>query len=71
MKATVVYGAGHVRAAEALDPTIQQPTDATVRIAACRMRARDLWPYKSLPALANGRRIGHELYGIVRRPTRR
>jgi hypothetical protein len=34
MKATVVYGAGDVRVEEVPDPTIQQPTDAIVRVVA-------------------------------------
>ncbi|MFF4345939.1 zinc-dependent alcohol dehydrogenase family protein [Streptomyces sp. NPDC001530] len=65
MKATVMYGAGDVRVEEVPDPTIQQPTDAIVRVVAGCVCGSDLWPYKSLPASSSGRRMGHEFLGVI------
>lgn len=32
MRATVMYGAGDVRVEDVPDPTLQEPTDAVVRV---------------------------------------
>ncbi|MGW1887183.1 zinc-dependent alcohol dehydrogenase family protein [Streptomyces sp. NPDC001970] len=65
MKAIVLYGAGDVRVEEVPDPTIQQPTDAIVRVVAGCVCGSDLWPYQTLPASGSGRRMGHEFLGVI------
>jgi len=65
MLATLMYGAGDVRVETVPNPTIQQPTDAIVRIVAGCICGSDLWPFASRPASADGSRMGHEFVGIV------
>jgi len=60
-----MYGAGDVRVETVPNPTIQEPTDAIVRIVAGCICGSDLWPYASKPATATGARMGHEFVGIV------
>jgi threonine dehydrogenase-like Zn-dependent dehydrogenase len=65
MRATVMYGAGDVRVEDVPDPTLRERTDAVVRVLASCICGSDLWPYGSMPATEQGRRMGHEFLGVV------
>jgi threonine dehydrogenase-like Zn-dependent dehydrogenase len=65
MKATFMYGAGDVRVETVADPTIQQPTDAIVRVVRACVCGSDLHPYHSMEQSDLGRPMGHELVGVV------
>ncbi|MGO2748946.1 MAG: zinc-binding dehydrogenase [Pseudoclavibacter sp.] len=65
MKATFMYAAGDVRVETVADPTIQQPTDAIVRVTQACICGSDLHPYHSMQASEQGAPMGHELIGIV------
>lgn len=65
MRATYIYGAGDVRVIDAPDPTIQQPTDALVRVVRACVCGSDLHPYHSMPSSTDGSPIGHEFIGVV------
>ena len=65
MRATFMYGAGDVRVEEVPDPTIQQPTDAIVRVVLSCVCGSDLHPYRSMPTSGTGVPIGHEFLGVV------
>ncbi|MEU9211300.1 zinc-dependent alcohol dehydrogenase family protein [Streptomyces sp. NPDC048415] len=65
MRATLMYTAQDVRVEDVADPTIQQPTDAVVRIVLSCVCGSDLWPYKSLASTDNPRHMGHEFIGVV------
>ena len=65
MRATLIYGAGDVRVEHVPDPKLQEPTDAVVRVVRSCICGSDLWPYGSMPASDEGRRIGHEFLGVV------
>ena len=65
MRAALMYGAGDVRVETVPNPTLQEPTDAIVRIIAGCICGSDLWPYASRPESAEGSRMGHEFVGIV------
>lgn len=65
MKATFMYGAGDVRIVTVPDPVIQAPTDAIVRTVRACICGSDLHPYHSLPKMAEGQSMGHELIGVV------
>lgn len=65
MKATFMYAAGDVRVETVADPTIQQPTDAIVRVTQACICGSDLHPYHSMQASEHGSPMGHELIGIV------
>ena len=65
MRATVYHGKGDVRVENVPDPTIQQPTDAIVRITHACICGSDLWFYRGLDDWQPGWRTGHEWMGIV------
>ncbi|SFQ24795.1 Threonine dehydrogenase [Amycolatopsis arida] len=65
MRATVIYGAGDVRVTDVPDPKLVEPTDALVRVTHSCICGSDLWPYKSMPRVEEGQRIGHEFLGVV------
>jgi len=67
MRATIMYAAGDVRVETVADATIQQPTDAVIRITRACICGSDLWPYHDLTpdAAPGGRPMGHEAIGIV------
>lgn len=65
MKATLIYGAGDIRVEEVPDPTLQNATDAIVRITHACICGSDLWPYRSREQTEQGDRIGHEFIGVV------
>lgn len=60
-----MYGAGDVRVETVPDPTIQQPTDALLRITHACICGSDLWPYKKMAPSPTGRRMGHEFIGLM------
>jgi threonine dehydrogenase-like Zn-dependent dehydrogenase len=60
-----MYGAGDVRVESVPNPTIQQPTDAIVRIVAGCICGSDLWPFASRDATEEGSRMGHEFVGVI------
>jgi threonine dehydrogenase-like Zn-dependent dehydrogenase len=65
MRGTVMYAAGDVRIESIPDPTIQEPTDAVIRITRACICGSDLWPYKTLQASDGARVMGHEAIGVV------
>jgi threonine dehydrogenase-like Zn-dependent dehydrogenase len=65
MRATLMYGAGDVRVEDVPDPTLREPTDAVVRVLRSCICGSDLWPYGSMPASEQARRMGHEFLGVV------
>ena len=65
MKATIMCGAGDVRVEDVSDPVLREPTDAVVRVVRSCICGSDLWPYGSMPAAEQGRRMGHEFLGVV------
>ena len=66
MKALVYHGPGKKSWEEAPKPTIQKPTDAVVKILLTTICGTDLHIMKGdLPAVTDGRIIGHEGVGII------
>jgi threonine dehydrogenase-like Zn-dependent dehydrogenase len=65
MRATLMYRAGDVRVEEVRDPALAEPTDALLTIRYACICGSDLWPYKELPPVEPGRRMGHEAIGVV------
>ena len=65
MKATVYYAPGDVRVETVPDSTIQQPTDAIVKITHACICGSDLWFYRGADEWKPGWRTGHEWMGIV------
>ena len=66
MKAVVWHGKRDVRVDNVPDPTIQEPTDAIVRITSTNICGSDLHLYEVLsPFMTEGDILGHEPMGIV------
>ncbi len=65
MRGTVMYAAGDVRIENVPDPTIQEPTDAVIRVTRACICGSDLWPYKTLQPSDGARVMGHEAIGVV------
>src|SRR3954453_6931536 len=65
MQATMLYGPGDVRFEQLPDPTIIQPTDAVIRMAATCVCGSDLWPYRGLQPIKGPTPMGHEYCGVV------
>ena len=67
MKQAILYGPGDVRIEERAEPTIIQPTDAIIRLAATCICGSDLWPYRAIGVDPNAEPapMGHEYCGIV------
>ncbi|MEX3686852.1 zinc-dependent alcohol dehydrogenase [Paraburkholderia sp. BR14263] len=66
MKAVVFHGIGDIRLDTVPDPTIQQPTDAIVRITSSAICGTDLHMVRgTLGGMKPGTVLGHEAVGIV------
>ncbi|MER7073211.1 zinc-dependent alcohol dehydrogenase family protein [Terrabacter sp. NPDC000476] len=65
MRATTIHAPGDIRLSEVPDPTIEEPTDAIVRVVAGCICGSDLWPYRGANPIEAGSTIGHEAVGVV------
>jgi threonine dehydrogenase-like Zn-dependent dehydrogenase len=65
MRATVMHAPGDVRVEDRDRPTVVEPTDAVIRLAAACVCGSDLWPYRGVETLDGPRAMGHEYVGIV------
>jgi len=66
VKAAVWHGIGDVRLDEVPEPTVQEPTDAVVRITTSAICGTDLHFIRgTMPGMAEGRVLGHEAVGVV------
>src|SRR3954453_1171204 len=65
MRGAVLHAPGDVRFEERSVPTIQEPTDAILRISATCVCGSDLWPYRGIQAISGPTPMGHEYCGIV------
>jgi threonine dehydrogenase-like Zn-dependent dehydrogenase len=65
MRGVIMHGPGDVSVEDRPNPTIQEPTDAIIRIAAACICGSDLWPYRGAEAPAWPIPMGHEYVGVV------
>ncbi len=65
MRGVVMHAAGDVRVEDLPEPTIQQPTDAIIRLAAACICGSDLWPYRGADEITAPKPMGHEYVGVV------
>src|SRR5262245_56960129 len=65
MRGAVLYGTRDVCFEECDEPTIIEPTDAIIRLAATCVCGSDLWPYRGIDELTQPTPMGHEYCGIV------
>ncbi|MCE3555698.1 zinc-dependent alcohol dehydrogenase family protein [Pseudonocardia sp. RS11V-5] len=65
MRGAVLHSPGDVRVEDRPDPTIEQPTDAIIRLAATCVCGSDLWPYRGIEPVDGPSPMGHEYVGVV------
>jgi threonine dehydrogenase-like Zn-dependent dehydrogenase len=65
MEQVILYGPGDVRIEERAEPTIIEPTDAIIRLAATCICGSDLWPYRGIEPITGPTPMGHEYCGVV------
>jgi threonine dehydrogenase-like Zn-dependent dehydrogenase len=65
MRGAVLHAPGDIRVEDRPDPTIEQPTDAIIRLAATCVCGSDLWPYRGIEAVNGPAPMGHEYVGVV------
>src|SRR3954471_256654 len=65
MRGTVLHAPGEVRVEDRPQPTIEQPTDAVIRVVAACVCGSDLWPYRGVEQIGGPTPMGHEYVGIV------
>jgi threonine dehydrogenase-like Zn-dependent dehydrogenase len=65
MRGAVMYAPGDVRVEDRPEPTIEQPTDAVLRVSAACVCGSDLWPYRGVEKLDGPQPMGHEYVGVV------
>jgi threonine dehydrogenase-like Zn-dependent dehydrogenase len=65
VKATVYHAPADVRVETVPDPSLQQPTDAIVRVTHACICGSDLWFYRGEAKWEAGWRTGHEFMGVV------
>ena len=70
MRGAVLHGPGDIRVEERADPTIEQPTDAIIRLSATCVCGSDLWPYRGIDAGDGPAPMGHEYSASSRRSAR-
>jgi threonine dehydrogenase-like Zn-dependent dehydrogenase len=64
MRAAIFHGPNDIRVGERPDPSVEDPTDAVVRVVLACVCGSDLWYYRGESEHAVGS-IGHEFIGIV------
>ena len=64
MKAAIFKGEGEIAVEERPKPTVQEPTDAIVRVVLACVCGSDLWFYRGISDLPHGG-VGHEFIGVV------
>jgi threonine dehydrogenase-like Zn-dependent dehydrogenase len=64
MRGVVLIEPGDVQVVEREDPTIVEPTDAIIRLAATCICGSDLWPYRGADQFDH-QVMGHEYVGVV------
>lgn len=64
MRATIMNKAHDVTIGNVPDASIQQPTDALIRVTRACICRSDLWPYNGGPNV-EAQRMGHEAIGVV------
>ncbi|PYY33136.1 IMP dehydrogenase [Curtobacterium sp. MCJR17_055] len=64
MRGVVMNAPGDVTVEEREDPTIVEPTDAVIRLAATCICGSDLWPYRGAEPVDHWP-MGHEYVGVV------
>src|SRR5947209_16635875 len=66
MRGAILHAPRDIRVEQREDPTIEQPTDAVIRLAATCVCGSDLWPFRGIEDVWGPAPMGHEYVGFVR-----
>lgn len=58
MRAVVLHAPGDVQVEEVDRPSLEEPTDAIIRVTAACICGSDLWPYRGLEPVETATRMG-------------
>lgn len=64
MKKVFIESPGNVVVEDVPEPTVQQPTDAVIRVLTACVCGSDLWPYRGIVEAVH-KPMGHEYVGVV------
>jgi threonine dehydrogenase-like Zn-dependent dehydrogenase len=65
MRGVIMHAPGDVRVEERERPSVVEPTDAVIRLAATCVCGSDLWPYRGIEPVERPTPMGHEYVGVV------
>jgi threonine dehydrogenase-like Zn-dependent dehydrogenase len=65
MRVTTLHAPRDIRLEELEPPRLEAPTDALLRVTAACICGSDLWPYRGEDDIEPGRRMGHEVVGVL------
>ncbi|CAN5148040.1 zinc-dependent alcohol dehydrogenase family protein [soil metagenome] len=65
MRVTTIHAARDIRLEERPAPTVEEPTEAIVKVVAACVCGSDLWPYRGENPIEAGSPIGHEVVGVI------
>lgn len=65
VKGALLYGSRDVPCDERVEPRIEKPTEAILKISATCICGSDLWPYRGISQSGAPTPMGHEYCGIV------
>lgn len=65
MRATMIHGPHDVTVEEIARPTLQEPTDAILRVVAACVCGSDLWHYRGVVETTRSHQMGHEYVGVI------
>ncbi|ANC30069.1 zinc-dependent alcohol dehydrogenase family protein [Isoptericola dokdonensis] len=65
MRAVVMHAPRDVRVDQIDKPTVEEPTDAIIRVTAACICGSDLWPYRGIEDVDGPTPMGHEYIGVV------
>ncbi|MGO2632604.1 MAG: zinc-binding dehydrogenase [Galactobacter sp.] len=65
MRATTIHAPHDVRVEDTVHPSIEQPTDAILKVEAACVCGSDLWTYRGINDIPRPRRMGHEYAGTI------
>ena len=65
MRGVILHAPRDVRVEQRQNPTIEQPTDAIIRVTATCVCGSDLWPYRGIEPTSGPVPMGHEYVGVV------
>jgi threonine dehydrogenase-like Zn-dependent dehydrogenase len=65
MRVTTIHGVKDIRLEDRPIPTVDEPTDAIIKVVAACVCGSDLWPYRGENDINAGDPIGHEMVGVI------